>query len=349
MSTVEGIVGPSSPFVTGPRVRAVLVSAAGVLFAFLAGAIFILIAGGEPVPAFRSMFSGSLGSPFAIGQMLTTLTPLLVIGLGLSLAFRGRVYNIGAEGQLFMGALAGGTVLLEVSGNPSLMIALAMVAGIAAGGLWAAIVGFFRARWGVNEVISSLLMNYIALFGFGYVIRKPLGDPAAGNSLASRSIPDAVRLPFLPQFLVHYGIFIALALVPVVAYVARVTPFGQRVRMMGLNAEAAGVAGVNTKRLIVMLMAISGGLAGLAGVIQVIGVEGRMDTGISAGYGFTAIVVALLGRLDAFGVLLAALLISFLQVGGQAMSIDNHLPYSIILAIEGVFVLFVLTADRFAR
>lgn len=119
--------------------------------------------------------------------------------------------------------------------------------------------------------------------------------------------------------------------------------------MMGLNAEAAGVAGVNTKRLIVVLMAISGGLAGLAGVIQVIGVEGRMDTGISAGYGFTAIIVALLGRLDAFGVLLAALLISFLQTGGQAMSIDNHLPYSIILAIEGVFVLFVLTADRFAR
>ena len=334
---------------TGPRVRALLVSTAGVLFAFVAGAIFILIAGGEPLPAFRSMFSGSLGSPFAIGQMLTTLTPLLIIGLGLSLAFRGRVYNIGAEGQLFMGALAGGTVLLELSGNPSLMIALAMVAGIAAGALWAAVVGFFRARWGVNEVISSLLMNYIALFGFGYVIRKPLGDPAAGNSLASKSIPDDVRLPFLPQFFVHYGIFIALALVPIVAYLGRVTPFGQRVRMMGLNAEAAGVAGVNTKRLIVVLMAISGGLAGLAGVIQVIGVEGRMDTGISAGYGFTAIIVALLGRLDAFGVLLAALLISFLQVGGQAMSIDNHLPYSIILAIEGVFVLFVLTADRFAR
>jgi simple sugar transport system permease protein len=119
--------------------------------------------------------------------------------------------------------------------------------------------------------------------------------------------------------------------------------------MMGLNSEAASVAGVNTKRLIVVLMAISGGLAGLAGVIQVIGVEGRMDSGISAGYGFTAIIVALLGRLDAFGVFLAAVLISFLQVGGQAMSIDNGLPFSIILAIEGVFVLFVLTADRFAR
>jgi simple sugar transport system permease protein len=201
----------------------------------------------------------------------------------------------------------------------------------------------------VNEVISSLLMNYIAIFGFSYVIRKPLGDPAAGNSLASEAIPSDTRLPFIPDIFAHYGIFIALALVPIVAYVARMTPFGHRVRMMGLNAEAAGVAGVNTRRLIVVLMAISGGLAGLAGVIQLVGVEGRMDAGISAGYGFTAIIVALLGRLDAFGVLLAAVLISFLHVGGQAMSIENGLPYSIILAIEGVFVLFVLAADRFAR
>jgi simple sugar transport system permease protein len=349
VSAIEGVVGASSPFVTGPRVRALLVSLGAVLFAFVVGAIFILIAGGDPLPAFRSMFSGALGSPFAIGQVLTTLTPLLIIGLGLSLAFRGRVYNIGAEGQLFIGALAGGSLLLEVNGNGDLMIALALVAGTVGGAFWASIVGLFRARWGVNEVISSLLMNYIALFVFGYVIRKPLGDPAAGNSLASQPIPDDVKLPFLPDLFAHYGIFIALALVPIVAYLARITPFGQRVRMMGLNAEAASVAGVNTKRLIVVLMAISGGLAGLAGVIQVIGVEGRMDSGISAGYGFTAIIVALLGRLDAFGVLLAALLISFLQVGGQAMSIDNGLPYSIILAIEGVFVLFVLTADRFAR
>jgi simple sugar transport system permease protein len=281
--------------------------------------------------------------------MLTTLTPLLIIGLGLSLAFRARVYNIGAEGQLFVGALAGGTLLLQVKSNGSLLIALALVAGIVGGALWASIVGFFRARWGVNEVISSLLMNYIAIFGFSYVIRKPLGDPAAGNSLASEAIPSDTRLPFIPDIFAHYGIFIALALVPIVAYVARMTPFGHRVRMMGLNAEAAGVAGVNTRRLIVVLMAISGGLAGLAGVIQLVGVEGRMDAGISAGYGFTAIIVALLGRLDAFGVLLAAVLISFLHVGGQAMSIENGLPYSIILAIEGVFVLFVLAADRFAR
>jgi ABC-type uncharacterized transport system permease subunit len=328
---------------------ALLVSATGVLLAFVVGGLLVVIAGGRPVEAFRSMFSGSLGSSFSIGQLLVTTTPLLIIGLGLGLAFRGRVYNIGAEGQLFVGALAGGTLLLEVHGSAELMIGLAMVAGIVGGGLWASVVGFLRARWGVNEVISSLLMNYIGIFGFDYVIRKPLGDPAAGNSLASKALPTDTLLPTIPHLFAHIGIFIALGIVPVVWYAMRYTPFGYRVRMMGLNQEAARIAGVNTGRLVVLLMVISGALAGLAGVVQVLGVEGRMDAGISANYGFTAIVVALLGRLSAWGVLGAALLIGFLNVGGQAMSVDNGLPYSIVLAIEGVFVLFVLVADRFGR
>ncbi len=327
----------------------VLVSCIGILLAFLVGGLLVVIAGGHPVPAFRSMFSGAFGSNFSIGELLVTATPLLLIGLGLALAFRGRVYNIGAEGQLFVGALAGGTLLLEVHANAEVLIALAMVAGIAGGGLWAAVVGFLRARWGVNEVISSLLMNYIGIFGFQYVIRKPLGDPAAGNALASRSLPTDVMLPSIPNLFAHVGVFIALGIVPFVWYAMRYTPFGFRVRMMGLNPEATRVAGVGTGRLVVLLMAISGGLAGLAGVVQVIGVEGRMDGGISANYGFTAIVVALLGRLSALGVLGAAFLIAFLNVGGQAMSVDNGLPYSIVLAIEGVFVLFVLIADRFGR
>jgi ABC-type uncharacterized transport system permease subunit len=332
-----------------PQLWTIAVSGLGIVLAFLVGGLLVLIAGGHPVAAFRSMFSGSLGSGFSIGELLVTATPLLIIGLGLALAFRGRVYNIGAEGQLFVGALAGGTLLLEVRENGPLMIALAMVAGIVGGALWASVVGFLRARWGVNEVISSLLMNYIGIFGFDYVVRKPLGDPAAGNALASRALPGDSLLPTIPRLYAHVGIFVALGIVPVVWYAMRYTPFGFRVRMMGLNQEATRVAGVNTKRLIVLLMMVSGGLAGLAGVIQVIGVEGRMDGGISANYGFTAIVVALLGRLTAFGVLAAALLIAFLNVGGQAMSIDNGLPYSIVLAIEGVFVLFVLIADRFGR
>lgn len=340
-------VGPASAWHAHRRVAAVWLGAAAV--AFLIGGALVLIAGGSPLAALRSMFDGAIGSDFAIGQLLVQAIPLLIIGLGLAVAFRGRIYNIGAEGQLFIGALAGGTLLLTVGNGGALMIVLAMVAATAGGAAWGAIVGVLRARWAVNEVISSLLLTYIALFVFAWAIRRPLADPASGNNLASRAIPDSALLPTLPRLFVHYGLFVGLALVPIVGYVMARTPFGFRVRVLGLNPGAAEVAGVRTGRLIVGLMVISGGLAGLAGIIQVVGISGRLDSGISQGYGFTAIVVALLGRLRAFGVLLAALFVAFLNVGGQAMSVEDGLPYSMVLAIQGVFVLLVLVADRFGR
>jgi general nucleoside transport system permease protein len=333
------------------HVRGLVVSLSAVVLAFLVGGLLVLIAGGDPVLAFSAMFSGSLGSALSIGQLLVQATPLVIIGLGLALAFRGRVYNIGAEGQLFMGALAGGSLVLTVRANAALMIVLAMVAATIGGALWGWLVGFLRARWSVNEVISSLLLNYVAIFAFSYAIRGPLADPSAGatGNLASWAIPAANRLPTLPNLFVHVGLVIAIALVPIIGYLGRKTPFGFKVGMLGLNPEAARAAGVDTGRLIVRLMLISGGLAGLAGIIQVLGTEGRLVLSVSQGYGYTAIVVALLGRLRASGVLLAALFVGFLNVGGQAMSVDDGLPYSIVFAIQGVFVLFVLVADRLSR
>jgi len=333
------------------HVRGLVVSVCAVVLALLVGGLLVVIAGGDPLLAFWSMLSGTFGSPFTIGQLLIQATPLLIIGLGLALAFRGRVYNIGAEGQLFMGALVGGALALTLRANAILLIPLAMAAGAIGGALWGSVVGFLRARWSVNEVISSLLLNYVAIFLFSYAIRGPLADPSAGatGNLASSAIPLSTRLPSLPQFYVHIGLFIAIALVPLIGYLGRKTPFGFRVGMMGLNPEAARVAGVETGRLIVWLMLISGGLAGLAGIIQVLGSEGRLDVGISQGYGYTAIVVALLGRLSASGVLLAAIFVAFLNVGGQAMSVDNGLPYSLVFAMQGVFVLFLLVADRLSR
>ena len=309
----------------------------------------MVIAGGEPVEAYGALLDGAFGSPYALGQVLILAVPLLVIGLGLALAFRGRVYNIGAEGQLFMGALAAGVVaiFLPVGFDPLLIIA-ATVAGVAAGAAWGGIVGVLRARWGVNEVITSLLLNFVAILIFTYCVRKPLRAPGSPD-LQGRAIDPNAALPILPDLAVHIGVFAAIALVPVAAYLMARRPFGMRVRMLGFNSEAARTAGVNSRRMIVGLMLISGGLAGLAGVIQTLGVAERLDLGISQGYGFTAIVVALLGRLNAVGVLLAALFIAVLQSGGQAMSVTEGLPYAIVLAIPGVFVVFLLIADRLAR
>jgi len=313
------------------------------------GAMLVAIAGGNPVTAYRTMFEGAFGSLFDFGQLLVQAVPLLIIGLGLMIAFRGGVYNIGAEGQLFIGALAGGAVALSVPWNNAWMIPVEIMAGIAGGALWGSIVGLLRAAWGVNEVISSLLLNYIGIFVFSYMIRRPFADVAASSNLTSKAVPAREMLGTVPNLLVHDGLFVAIALVPVVGYLAARTPFGFRVRMMGLNREAAGLAGIDTGRMAIWLMMISGGFAGLAGIIQVLGVEGRLDSGISNNYGFTAIVVALLGRLTAIGTLLGSLFIAFLVVGGQAISVDLQLPYSLVLAIEGVFVLLVLVADRMAR
>lgn len=331
------------------RLRAGLSSLGAVLLSLAVGGVLVLIAGGEPVSAYGALIDGAFGSPYAIGQMLVLAVPLLIMGLGLALAFRGRVYNVGAEGQLFMGALAGGVVaiFLPVAFDP-LLIGASILAGMAAGAAWGGIVGVLRARWGVNEVITSLLLNFVAILIFTYCVRRPLRAPGSPD-LQGRSIDPNAALPVLPDLAVHVGVFLAIALVPLAAYLMARTPFGMRVRMLGFNAEAARAAGVSSRRMVMALMLISGGLAGLAGVLQTLGVSERLDLGISQGYGFTAIVVALLGRLNATGVLLAAVFIAVLQSGGQAMSVTEGLPYAIVLAIPGVFVVFLLIADRLAR
>ena len=349
MSASQATLGPrlAAP---GPKLKAGLASLGAVALSLIVGGLLIVFAGGEPVSAYSALIDGAFGSPYAIGQVLLVAVPLTIIGLGLAIAFRGRVYNIGAEGQMFMGALAGGVVAIFLPlGFAPLLISLSLLAGVLAGAAWGWIVGFLRAHWGVNEVITSLLLNFVAILGFTYIVRRPLRAEGAAIDLQGRAVqPDSV-LPRLAELNVHVGVFIALALVPIALYLMARTPFGMRVRMMGFNTEAARTAGVSSRRMVVGLMLISGGLAGLAGTIQTLGVSERLDLGISQGYGFTAIVVALLARLNPVGVAAAALFIAVLQGGGQAMSVTEGLPYAIVLAIPGLFVVFLLIADRLAR
>jgi ABC-type uncharacterized transport system permease subunit len=350
MTVSQATIRPRLQQPRSPKLRSGLASLGAVLLSLIAGGLLMVIAGGEPVSAYSALIDGAFGSPYAIGQMLLVAVPLVIIGLGLALAFRGRVYNIGAEGQMFMGALAGGVAAIFIPiGFGLALITISLLAGVLAGAAWGGIVGVLRARWGVNEVITSLLLNFIAILGFTYLVRRPLRAEGASIDLQGRAVQPEAVLPTIPDLNVHIGVFIALALVPIALYLMARTPFGMRVRMMGFNAEAARTAGVSSRRMIIGLMLISGGLAGLAGTIQTLGVSGRLDLGISQGYGFTAIVVALLGRLNAVGVVLAALFIAVLQGGGQAMSVTEGLPYAIVLAIPGLFVVFLLIADRLAR
>jgi simple sugar transport system permease protein len=331
------------------RVRSLAASVLAVLLALMVGAVVLRIAGASPIAAYRAMVRGAFGSEFAVSQLLVRLVPLLIIGLGLAIAFRGRVWNIGAEGQFYVGALAGGALAIAFPVDlPVVVVLVVLLAGSLAGAAWGWIVGILRGRWGVNEVITSLLLNYVAIFWYGYFIRKPLRDPE-GFLPQSRAIPEAARLPVLSSPRVHVGLLIALALVPLMVYVMNRTPFGFRVTAMGLNPEAARANGVETGRTVVRLMLLSGAFAGLAGIVQILGVQLRLQTGISPGFGFTAIIVALLGRTRPLGVLLAAGLISALAVGGDSMQLVLGVPVAAVHTIQALFVLFLLVADRAVR
>ena len=306
------------------------------------------LVGADPVAAYVEMVQGTFGSLFNLGLVLTEMVPLLVIGLGLVISFRARVWNIGAEGQFMFGALAGGAFALHAPiGSQFVAIPAVLIVGSFAGALWGLLVAIARVRWQVNEVISSLLLNYVALFVFAYAVRKPLRDPG-GFKPTSERIPDQFVLADFPidRIRVHIGIIVALALVPAVVFLVNRSPFGMRSSMFGLNPEATKAAGVNTSGLIVRVMILSGAFAGLAGIIQVLGSELRLSNNMSTGYGFTAIVVALIARLRPVGVVLASALLGALTLGGDVIQRTQQVPRVLTMVIQAVFVLFLLLADR---
>jgi ABC-type uncharacterized transport system permease subunit len=322
-------------------------TAGAIALALFVGAGLLLAAGVDPLAAYRALLDGAIGSSGAIQLLLLDFTPLLIIALGLAAAFRARVWNIGADGQFQMGALVAAVVLLRVPiGSPLLAIPVAMAVGAVAGAVVGLGIAVLRARWHINEVVTSLLSNYIVFFLLAYVVRGPLRDAGGAATLQSKRLPDAGILPLIPGSRVHVGLLVGLALVPVLAWTLARTPFGFKTRAVGLNAEAAEAAGIATRKVITRTMLISGGLAGLAGAIQLMGSEFRLTASISTGIGFTAIVVALLGRLGPFGIVFSALLIAGLSVGGDAMEFRNGVPNAVVLAIEALIVLFVLLANR---
>jgi simple sugar transport system permease protein len=259
------------------------------------------------------------------------------------------VWNIGADGQFYMGALAGGAFAMSVPlASPVLMVPATLFVGAVGGAMWGWMVAQLRVRWQVSEVISSLLLNYIAVLFFSYCIRGPLRDPATYLPV-SPVLPPSAGLPAFTGLNVHLGLVLAILLVPAVAYLLNATPFGFRAIVTGHNPEAARVAGIDVHGTIMRVMLLSGGLAGLAGVMQVMAVNHRLQQGISSGFGFTAIVVALLGRNRPLGVLVAGLFVAGLTVGGQAMQLTEKIPSAAVASVEAFFVIFLLIADQLGR
>jgi ABC-type uncharacterized transport system permease subunit len=309
---------------TASTVRNILISLLAVLLAFVTAALLLTAAGQNALLSFAGMASTALGSTFAVGMTLTKAVPRLLPALGIALALRAGLWNIGAEGQIYLGAAAAAAVALFGPQVPfPLGTALALVAAMIAGAAWAAIPGALRAYRGINEIITTLMMVYIAVQLTNYLVEGPWLVP---NSTwpATALIPLSIKLPIIwPGTLVNAGAILALLGVLILALVVGRTTFGLWLRAIGGNDRASEVIGLPIRPLIVAALAASGAFAGLAGGIEVLGVRGRLLEGFSPGYGFEAIAIALLGRLNPLGVTAASLLFGALDAGAAGLQVAS--------------------------
>lgn len=318
---------------------------AAVLGSLAIGAVLMLLIGIDPLRAYGYLWSGIVGSQYQVGNVLVKTTPLLLTGLGLGLAFRSGVFNIGGEGQIYMGALAGTAVAIRDWGLPPLAhVSFALLAAFLGGGLWAALPGFLKGRYQVNEVISTILLNYIAIFIVGYFTRGPMRDnPGAAAALPhTPEVLSSASLPVIwPGTKLHAGFAIAIAAAVLMVVLIYHTPLGFKARTVGYSPEAARYAGMKVVPLIVIVMFISGGLAGIAGASEIMGIQRRLRNLFSPGLGYTAIAIALLGRNHPFGIVLAAVLFGALEVGVRNMEALAGVPVTIASVIQALTIFFV--------
>ncbi|PKR49312.1 ABC transporter permease [Thalassospira povalilytica] len=290
--------------------------------AILLAAIPLALADAPIIRAYGLMISGAFGSVFSISEMLTRATPLILTGLAAAIAFRAKLWNIGAEGQLYMGAMAAVAIGSGVIDGPSwIMIPVVMIAGAIAGALMLIGPTLMKTRLGVDEVVTTLLLNFIVLLFVQMMLEGALKDPMSMGWPQSEPIIDsAVFPPLIERMRVHFGLIIALVSAIALAVFVKRTVWGFEIRAVGENAAAAKFAGISVTKTMILVAALSGGLAGLAGVAEVAGTRGYLATDLSPGYGYAGIVVAMLARLSPVGVIASALFVASVFVGADSMS-----------------------------
>lgn len=319
-----------------------------ILAALVLAAGLIAAAGVSPLTAYAEMLRGALGSRLSITEMLTRATPLILTGLAAAVAFRARLWNIGGEGQFYVGALTTAWIGHSLALPGPMGMAVLMICGMAAGALLLAGPAFLRLRFGVDEVVTTLLLNFIVILFVGLMIEGPLRDPLAFGWPQSVPVDGAYRLPDLvPRSRLHVGLLIAIATAGAIWLILTRTVFGVETRAAGLNARAAAFAGISLPRTIMGVALLSGALAGLAGAIEVMGVTGGVTTTMSPGFGYAGIVVAMLAALHPAGVVAAAIFVATVFVGADAMSRATGVPSFIADVIVALSLLTMLVALLF--
>ena len=357
--------GKTSKHDRSALIQSLLLPVLAVFTGLVIGAIAIIVSGENVFKAYGALFSGSFGSPqqliegfriyFATGETkellrgiypftesLVAATPYIFGALAVAVGFRCGLFNIGAEGQVLMGALSSAFVGYSITGLPAFIhLPLALLAGVLGGAIWGMIPGYLKARFGAHEVVNTIMMNWIAFKLSDWLLNGPM--KASGFRPVTPNIEVSAELPrFFPEPLrFNWGFVLALAVAYFVYWFLFKTTLGFEIRSVGANPDAAKYAGMNVTRNFVFVMALSGGLAGLAGCAQVLGVDHWVGQGFSAGYGFDSIALALLGKSHPLGVVLAALLFGFLRSGATRMQSLAGIPIDIISIIQGLVVIFI--------
>jgi simple sugar transport system permease protein len=321
------------------------VTVLAVVLAFALVGLLILLTGKDPGAVYAKMVVGAFGTSFGLTETLVKAIPLMLCGLGVSLAYRIQVWNIGAEGQFLVGAIAATAVTIYLPGLPGWLALPTMVAaGLAAGGVWGLFTALPKVLFNVNELIISLMLNYVAILGLNYVVFGPWRDPKGMNFPGTPPFTDAQSLPLFGDTRLHFGLILALVAVVLVAVFVRSTRWGYELRLIGANPEAARHAGINLNRHIVTVMLLSGGLAGVAGMAEVSGVAHKLMYGISPGYGYTAIIVAWIARLNPWGIVVSSVLFGGLIAGGYSVQ-SMGLPSSISSLLQGAVLFFLIAGS----
>ncbi len=321
-----------------------------VIVTIVLGLAMFAALGKNPFEAIFIIFFEPLADSFAISEMIVKATPLILIGIGLSFGFRAGVWNIGAEGQFTIGALAGGALPALYPVEGFWVLPAMCMAGIIGGMAWAAIPAFLRTRFNANEILVTLMLTYVAVLLLSVLVHGPLKDPAGLNFPESRLFNDSATMPILiEETRAHVGFLFALAAVVVAWILLGRHVFGFQVKVMGQSPKAAAFGGFVEHRVVWISLMISGGLAGLAGTFEAAGPVGQLVPALPVGYGFTAIIVAFLGRLNPIGILMAGFVMALTYIGGESAQIKMNLPSAVTGVFQGMFLFTLLGIDVLAK
>lgn len=326
----------------------ILMPILAIVFALLVGGLLIVVMGLDVSTAFSALLQGAFGSKNAIGETIVKTTPLIFTALSYALAKRCGLVNLGAEGQIYIGGLCSAAVGLYLSMPAFLHIPLAVLAGFVGGGLWGMLAGGLKIKFGASEMITTIMLNYIAQYFINYMVGNVIKEP--GDLPQSAKIIETAQLPRLVTGTrIHLGIVIALLCVLLYYIFLWRTRQGYETRVVGLNPEAARYAGFNSNRRSLGAMFMAGGLAGLAGLVEILGIQLRVYKNFSPGYGWDGIAAALLGQNSPIGIVLSSTLFGALRSGSNQMQIDANVPSALIYIIQALVIMFVIGSNYFIK